>query len=455
MAKTVVLERYPHPDEAEFPTLRIELRSNSTKLQAVAFIKKRTQQESMRTTDLATAFRLSKDWYRKKLRAAHATAKQTAVEGILRDPTVAEVYASYLASLPEKGYGQRKVAYVEQKWGPIAFYWEAIPVANVGKQTFKDFYKRSRQPQHGKRPVKVKPHTLHKDVTLIRQVLKHAIEEGHLDHLPPIPSPGVISENPQPWLTQNEWEELLRVSRERIESEKNPRTKGQRIDLDDWMRFMVATMVRVEDLETLTFAKCKVERHTKGHKRLLLYVTGKKPLGPVIGQQEAALVFERRWREAEAAGGKKTDLVFPHKPRGGFTELVKAANLWVLEDKESKWTRNLKSLRATAIAHYLINHPKTSMIFVAANSRTRIDTIERFYVKKLGALMAADELSELTDDDKKLHRRSMSQQAEQVEQMKVDERQAREQSAEYEREEGWEPEDEEIAQRGLLHRFKK
>ena len=50
--------------------------------------------------------------------------------------------------------------------------------------------------------------TLHKDVTLLRQLLTYAIEEGQLAALPIIPTPGKIVANPRPWLSRDEWTHL-------------------------------------------------------------------------------------------------------------------------------------------------------------------------------------------------------------------------------------------------------
>ena len=65
-----------------------------------------------------------------------------------------------------------------------------------------------------------------KDCTLIRQVLNHAVDDGHLPQLPRIIRPGTIGKNPRPWLTAEEWVRLVAVAHQRIaEAQANGQTK--------------------------------------------------------------------------------------------------------------------------------------------------------------------------------------------------------------------------------------
>jgi hypothetical protein len=95
----------------------------------------------------------------------------------------------------------------------------------------------------------LKNHSLHKDMMVVRQVLKHAIEEGHIAALPVIPKVGKIEANPRPWLTHAEWDRLIDLSMTRVQKAKgNPRLEGQRQDLFDFMVFMMESMMRVNEL---------------------------------------------------------------------------------------------------------------------------------------------------------------------------------------------------------------
>ena len=63
------------------------------------------------------------------------------------------------------------------KWRPIEPFWRTIEVDDVTPQIFRAFYKwrRARKTPQGTVP---KNHSIHKDVIVIRQILKYAIEEG-------------------------------------------------------------------------------------------------------------------------------------------------------------------------------------------------------------------------------------------------------------------------------------
>ena len=75
------------------------------------------------------------------------------------------------------------------KWSTIENFWRTIEVGDVTAQTFRDFYRwrRSRKTPAG---TVIKNHSLHKDMMVIRQVLKYTIEERRIDTLPPIPRVG-------------------------------------------------------------------------------------------------------------------------------------------------------------------------------------------------------------------------------------------------------------------------
>lgn len=64
LSKTVVVERHTHP---KYPQLRIELRSDSSKYQAVTRLDNRLRQWTTGTDNLPTAIRLAEDRYRREL----------------------------------------------------------------------------------------------------------------------------------------------------------------------------------------------------------------------------------------------------------------------------------------------------------------------------------------------------------------------------------------------------
>jgi hypothetical protein len=57
--------------------------------------------------------------------------------------------------------------------------------------------------------------------------------------------------------------------------------------------------------------------------------------------------------------------------------------------------RNLKSLRCTSIAHFILDHPDVSLQIVARNAGTSLQMIDQFYAKRLTAELAAEDLAAL------------------------------------------------------------
>src|SRR5262249_17595515 len=143
----------------------------------------------------------------------------------LTDHLFGEVFASYRGELPKS-----RQAEALMRWGTVAEFWRAIPIREVGPQTFRDFFAWRRRTTKG-----ITPHTLHKDCVRVRQVLKYALEQEIIDRLPVIPGPGRIAQNPRPWLTPAEWRHLLATAQERIADAPNVRTLYQRADLVDMM----------------------------------------------------------------------------------------------------------------------------------------------------------------------------------------------------------------------------
>src|SRR5688500_4362024 len=101
MPKTEVVESHLHP---KHPRLRLEVRSNSAFYQAVARIDNRLRQSStkIRPPHLVTAFRVAEEWLRRELRASDTQARQQPFGRILNDPTMKDMFVSYVAEIEER-----------------------------------------------------------------------------------------------------------------------------------------------------------------------------------------------------------------------------------------------------------------------------------------------------------------------------------------------------------------
>lgn len=286
------------------------------------------------------------------------------------DPTIGELFTSWRASLPAP-----KRPYHDTKWGAVGPFWRAVVVTDVSPKLFREYYLRRRrvETQYGKPPTNG---TLKKDAILLRLILSHAVEEGFIPHVPIIPSPGKIGTNPRPWLTATEWDHLKAVSQGRIETAPTERARQQRIETDHFMRFMVASCGRVDEIRDLRFSDCRYRLSEDGQKQALVCrVTGKRGTRDLVADEDAAEIISER-------EGGAIDLVFPEHHRDAFRELLIAAKLRT--DKFGN-ERNFKSLRATAISRLVL--AGKPLDFIARNAGTSIAMIDTFYAKRLTAEM--------------------------------------------------------------------
>lgn len=364
------------------PRIYLQERSNSKFLQAVTFLNGRKHQRSMKTEHLGTAEKLSEEWFKTLKR----TDSKEAIERLGEIPTMGQLYDSWA----KESMSPKKLAWIQMKWSPIKEYWRTIQVTDINAATFKEFY-RWRRTGTTRTGTKLKNHTLHKDVIFLRQLLKYAHEEEHIDALPPIPKVGTIDANPRPWLTRQEWEHLHQVSMHRVnEADGNPRLQQQRVDLDDQMLWMVVTMMRVGEMLALRYRDCRVEKNSAGDKVLICEVQGKRGGRTVVGRSEAVEIYQRRKKQSDDASPNA--LIFPIHHREALTELLKAADLHV--DPRSGFERNFKSLRATAISFAVLRGaPSPNLLMIARNAGTSVAMIDLFYSKRLSAEMGKDELT--------------------------------------------------------------
>ena len=368
-----VIEKHSHP---KLPRLVVLLTTGRKNFLARTYLNGKLRYKSTGTPILTTAFRLAEDWYRSLLRTA-----QRPTATIPKHPnqifTIGEAYDHYAAQLHKPS----KQTTARHEWGVCREFWADIPIDDVSPKLFKEFFSKRRAKGIGN-------HTLHKNITLIRQLLKHCAEEEIISVVPFIPRVGKIEHNPRKWFSLEEWQHLQKVSRQRITDAPNVRTKQQRQDTHDFMVFMVHSMMRVDEVRHLIFADCRVSKNTKGEPILFANVriskTGPRP--SVVCLKGAVSVYQRRLTPQT----KPEDLIFPTSHIGTFRELLKAANLY---NDASGNRRNAKALRASGISFRILNG--ANLMLVAKNSGTSVLSIQNFYAKYLRPDADIDEITKM------------------------------------------------------------
>lgn len=373
-------ERHPHPT---YPALTVFKRTPTSRhYSAEAYFNGHKWRRPLKTDRLTTAFKLAAEKFKEQQRATVAEDTKRKFTRLSETPTIGELFVSWRATLPS---GKRP--YHDTKWGAVGPFWRGIVVTDITPQLFRDYFLQRRRvtTQYGEPPTNG---TLHKDVMLLRQILKHAVEEAHLQQLPTIPHPGEIATNPRPWLTEKEWADLRDVSMLRIQHAANSRLASRRSDTDHFMRFMVDSMCRVDELRDLRFRDCQIETNTQKQQKLLAQVTGKRGTRDIVAGADAASIYAVRLKRAK---GDLDALIFNGQHhRDSFRELLKAAKLH--RDAQG-FARNFKSLRATSISFAVLDGGKqANLMMIARNAGTSVTMIDTFYSKRLTAQLWKDEL---------------------------------------------------------------
>lgn len=364
------LDRFTHPD---FPRLTVFQRRRSRFYQAQIYLDGKLVDASLKTSDVKLALKLAAEWYKRELRASVTKGRQHPTK-YLDDPILGELFKSYRSTLSES-----QQAEATKRWGPIQHYWRTLKLTEITSESFDKFYRWRKD---------VTPHTLHKDVCCIRQVLKYAETKTAVGFvLPRIPKTGRIESNPRPWLSKVEWALLKSKAEKRIaEAHRNAKLSRQRYECWEFAQFMLASMCRVDDLKSLKFSDCQIETVDK-RKILRCEFIAKKHIRTSYAQSEAVAIYSARLKRA---GDDLSALVFPSHHRDAFRELLMAAGLYT--DRFGN-TRNYKAIRATSITFALLRPNPPSIYQIALNAGTSVAVIEKFYAKRLTAEHGKDVLT--------------------------------------------------------------
>ena len=137
-----------------------------------------------------------------------------------------------------------------------------------------------------------KLNTLRFEESALRQMLEYAVTLGALDRarVPKIKSPKKASDT-RPGLTKSEWRKLRDAMDASVADATHPHVKRKRELLRGYVRFMVATGLRVGDARKLRW--CDIEDHTtqEGRETVQLTVTGKTRKRPCIAQPVAKIIL--------------------------------------------------------------------------------------------------------------------------------------------------------------------
>jgi hypothetical protein len=236
----------------------------------------------------------------------------------------------------------------------------------------------------------------------LNKVLKHAISVGLMDKMPIFPKIR-RKDNPRPWFTDPEYSKLLETCTacDGTTVEKTYRKITQELRLIT--AFLVNTYLRPPDLMHMKHSDVHITDH-ESTQILRVDATSKVEESAVFSTPVAVTVYKRlrqfqmakTYDDTGKGYGKPDDFIFfpdLSKDRGyafqtlrlQFNHVLKRTGLKT--DRKGR-SRTLYSLRHSAIMFRILNGgPNLNMASFAANCRTSLTMLDRFYLTPLRAEM--------------------------------------------------------------------
>ena len=384
-------------------------RPNSRFWQCAVFLGGRNHRSSTRLDNLALAMEFARDWYMdryadERLRRrgvalpstplsndAVATLSEASPRKGPAGPTFREAADLFLAEYPVITLGERNAEYVDQK-GRIMdvhllpFFGDK-PVGDVTAgliQEYRAHRMTSRLDKVTGQPRRPARSTLHKEIVVLRQVLKTANRKGWISALPDMSAPyrasGKVSH--RAWFSPEEYKMLYEATRQRAASPKKERWRGECEDFHDYVLFMVNTGLRPDEASRLQYRDVTAVTDESTRQRILeIEVRGKRGVGYCKSMPGAVVPFQRMRRRKDPG---PTDVVFGKVQRELLNSILTELNL--KHDRDGN-LRTAYSLRHTYICMRLMEG--ADIYQIAKNCRTSVEMIEKFYAAHIKNVLDA------------------------------------------------------------------
>lgn len=252
--------------------------------------------------------------------------------------------------------------------------------------------------------------TLHQEIVCLRQVLKTALRNRWLDHLPDMSEPyrKAPKVSHRAWFSNDEYVRLYTATGQRAKKPLKPRWRWGSEQLHDMILLAGNSGLRPDEIGRLEFRDIEVVADdATGKEILLIEVRGKRGIGYCKSMPGAVLPFKRlreRKRPAQvdgnpgAAVGRKavrsapqgevlpgsSDKLFPQNHRQLFNDILD--ELTLKHDRDGQ-VRTLYSLRHYYICQRLSEG--ADIYQIAKNCRTSVEMIEKYYASHLANTLNA------------------------------------------------------------------
>lgn len=348
-------------------------RENSRFWQCATFLNGRNWRTSTKREDLNEAKHFAEDWY--------IELKGKSQAGLLKaGRTFREAAEKFIEEYPVITEGNRSEYWIKQvilKLNSIIIpYFGDMVVTEITSQSIQDYrLHRAKTCKTGKAPARS---TIHQEIVAIRQVLKTAMRQGWLQHLPDLSVPyrtaGKIAH--RAWFSPQEYKSLYEATRTRAANPLNERWRHACEQMHDYVLFMVNTGLRPDEAARLEFRDVAiVTDEATGERILEIEVRGKRGVGYCKSMPGAVVPYKRLQKRI---GGEPLQKLFGKVQRELFNNILAELDLKLDRDGQR---RTAYSLRHTYICLRLMEG--ADIYQIAKNCRTSVEMIEKYYASHI------------------------------------------------------------------------
>jgi len=337
--------------------------------------------------ELPQAEDAAEDWYL-ELRGKFKRGDLGKLEEANSEKTFAVAAEQFIREFPIITEGQRNEQYVDGHIRRIRKY--LIPffgdkgLSKVTSGLIQEYRIKRMEDSKAARGKPPARNTMHQEAVALRQVLKSAVRHGDLSALPDMSQPYRTNSkiSHRAWFSPEEYKELYKATRDRVENPRRKKFQADYEDLHDFVLFMVNTGLRPDEVKRIEFRDVKVVNDRDSRQTILeIDVRGKRGVGFCKSMPGAVHPFERVKKRRKPT---PTDLVFPTRHHDLFNTILGEINLKF--DREGQ-RRTFYSLRHTYICMRLMEGADVYQI--AKNCRTSVKMIEDFYASHIKNMVDA------------------------------------------------------------------
>lgn len=260
-------------------------------------------------------------------------------------------------------------------------FFGGLGLSQVTSAKIHEYRLRRQTPVDGK---SIAHNTMHQEIVALRQILKRAVREGWLSHVPDMSAPyrANVKISHRAWFSADEYKQLYQASRAEMREAEGNRWAHEAAQMHDYILLMVNTGLRPDEMARVQYRDVEVAQdHETGETILIIQVRGKRGVGYCKSTANAVFTFERMVERNDPA---PEDLLFPLQNLDRFNRILDRIELKF--DREGQ-RRTPYSLRHTYISLRLLEG--ADIYQIAKNCRTSVEMIEKFYASHISTSISA------------------------------------------------------------------